>query len=398
MSQWFEMSTGSLVVGEAAYEERLEQAPPGDLVPLADLLLGNVSLEGAAKAPEGTYEKPTSNESLEQYGKWLIKVARERDPKAYLKTAIMQRANDLGIGMGPSNITKRYKSFNSFREKVDTPRYSAHRTYQGWTIEDFIKNARKLSTHLHGRKPTGSDYFKWARSGNGPSPNIIFEQLGGVRLLNSYLGFPDISAFEYEDYVDWGVRVMRTNNGQRINLVSITVLSKRSTGPSEGMIYKNFGSIPNFADTVAKQYEISATQQEEAATEQTRIYDSLNPELIADTVEWSDEQKQAFIARYRVAKHCLLGVPQCEIVDVAKRNTREFINALIKNDPNLTAGHVEVLAESLGVFDIIWNLYPNDERTLALTEKELDAQRNMNRKRKRRQANAARKKTQSQVA
>ena len=373
MSQWFEMSTGSLVVGEAAYAERLEQSPPGDLVPLADALLGYVSLESATRAPEGTYKKCPSDSDLEHYGMWLLKIIRTQDPEAVVTSSVLSRAHTLGLGIGPEPIGRHFDDLHEFRARLDVPHFSRDGAFKNWSTEDFVANASRLVSSLGGRKPNEGDYREWARVGNGPGPNVIKSAMkGGLRKLNSHLGFPDIRSFEYDDFIDWGVRTMRVNEGQRLSTTSIAILSKRSCGPSDITIYKNFGNLPAFFDKVEDAYLDSEQRRQEHAAELAATFDTLG---VAQENAWTDAYKQQFTARYIVAQRCLPNAPKEQLATLATNGPGTFTKSILHTNPELTAGHIELLAVRLEVFDDIWPPYPNDKRILKIDARATNQER-----------------------
>lgn len=384
MSQWFEMSTGSLVVGEAAYAERLEQTPPGDLVPLAELLLGAVATEGAAKAPKGTYKVRVSNDELESYGSWLLNVVREKDSEAILNTPILRNAHVLELGINPEAVMKRFGSLNELRTRIDSPSFAPFGTFKNWSTEDFVDNANKLSLILGDRKPKKSDYREWARTGNGPGPNVIQSSVaGGITQLNAYLGFPDINSFEHEDFIEWGVRAMRVNNGMPLGVIPLTVLSKRGCGPSEGPIYEHFSSVTSYAALVTERYTYEESLRDEHTAELLSRFEEFYIPQSPNPADWSEERKLQFSARYTVASYCLPGVPAEQIFNISKNSSNTFVSAIQRINPDLTAGHIEVVAETLDVFDDIWQLYPNDKRLLKINNKEIETERTKRRLNKR---------------
>lgn len=376
MSQWFEMSTGSLVVGEAAYAERFEQALPGDLVPLADLLLGNVSMDGATRAPEGTYEKyPTDNE-LELYGAWLLKIMRSQDQDAVVSSNVLRRAHNLGLGIGADPIGRHFGTLHELRSRIDVPHFAPDRTYAHWTLENFVENASNLAASIKWRKPEVSDYREWARLGNGPGPSMIRALFrGGVTYINSSVGFPNIRAFEYEDFIDWGVRFMLTNNGKSIDTAVLMALSKRSCGPSEALIYKHFGAIPKFASIVNDNYRSETAEKNAHTADLLASFDELRPFSRIGVESWGEERKKKFVAKLLLAKRCLPLAPRNKIESIATNSSAEFCRQISQTNPGLSNAHIELIADGMGLFDDIWPPYPNDNKILRLTDTEYEKAR-----------------------
>jgi hypothetical protein len=377
MSQWLEMSTGSLVVGEAAYAERFEQALPGDLVPLADFLLGTIPIENVTKPPARSYEMNMPESEFKTNGKWLLKLIQAEDKDTLLSPDVIDRAHYLGLGYSKTGIIGRFGSFHEFRRAIDAyPNPLPAGTFDSWATEDFVSNAQALlATFDKPRKPTGKDYDAWAKRGMVPRAHAIRNKIkGGINHLNSYLGFPDVRKFDEEDYLEWGVRVMRANEGRRIDLIDISVLSKRGCGPSERSVATRFDGTLNFADIVANRFETEETKNNERRQHLIDTFNSL-PIEERRTDKWKAERVCSYAAKYIVAQQCLPRAKDEALNAIAMKTTPCFMAEIIKQNPNLSPGHIEVIAETAGVFDDIWQLYPNDLWIFRITPQEAAAER-----------------------
>lgn len=394
MSEWFDRSTGKLVIGEAAYQERLEQAFPSDMVPLADMLDGTHSGADDDNNYVGRGERfpPQTDEELVMYGEWLLRAMQRADPRAGLELKTFDRAHALGLGPSKSTILRRFGSIYALRDRIDAPHFLPDGSFDDWTTDRFVENAARLSASLGGRRPTEAQYRDWARRGEGPGVFVIKQAFpgGGLSALNERIGFPYVKAFEVEDFYQWGVRFMRANDGRLIGVPELDVLSAKGCAPSETAVYNNVGPIGAFRQEVLRRYENEEADRGYHAEVLMKVFDALDTSDVAGIAKWSDDKKQQYAAKYLLAEACLPRADATWLKTVAAQSTNMFVRSLRIANPELTPGYVEMMAVTLDIFDDIWDMYPYDRQRLRVKDDEVDAARRTRNSRRKKQRDVQR--------
>jgi hypothetical protein len=354
---WFDIREGKMVVGDAAYESVIEQSGPGDIVPLADLLVEpdlTVDYTDFDHLPRRM--TPPSEEECRTYGAWVLNLLSEADDDYPLERSHFERLSRLGLGMTYSAFRKGIgiNPIAEIRAELGNPHFSPPLTYDDWSTEDFVENAKKLALALK-RKPIETDYREWARQNKGPGLGVIQTRIeGGVRRLNEMAGYFNSNDATDQDFIDWGVHVMEANESALPTVVMVSVLSKRDRGPSHRTLADRFGTMTDFQQRVKQEYELTFG-----------AHDREEPEI-------SRQEAQAI-----VIKACTLGLTDKVIDELAQKSTeRTLISNIRKINPNLHAGDIESLAVTYGVFDIIWPLSKGYQH-LRVSDEDLDAERSV---------------------
>lgn len=386
MSEWFDRSTGKLVVGEAAYQERLELAFPSDMVPLADMLLHNEPLNASeGLVAKGQRFPRLSNEDIVQYGAWLLRVMRSADPQAGLMIEHFDRGFAMGLGPSKQTILRRLGSIYALRERIDAPHFLPDGTFEQWSTDEFVQNAAQLSASLGGRKPSEIDYREWARQGKGPGVFLIKQTFkGGLSSLNERIGFPNVKRFEEEDFYDWGVRFMRANDGRAVGAPELDVLSAKGCAPSVATVYTHMGALSRYGNEVARRYENDQADREYHAEVLMKSFEQLDLSGYPEVSGWTNNEKIAYIARHELAVACLPRAEPEQLHKLASQKTNALVRSLCRADSRLTPGHIETVAVTLDVFDDIWEMYPYDRQKFRVDPGEVERARQLRNSRRRR--------------
>ena len=347
---WFDTRDGALLVGEAAYEARQEEAGPdmADVVKLGELLLADeFPIDESYKPPGG---RVWDREEVLEIGCWVLQVLKSEvgseDP--LLTREHLYRLSKLGLGPSLAPVRRHFGTLGQFREEIGyTDKYG------NWSQDQFAAYAKKVARRVGGR-PTRGDYTLAGRLGDGPNIDLI-AQRGGVRALNELIGYPDITSWDHDDYVLWGARVKDANNGSQLTARMLGVLSKRKRGPSPGIIASpdHFGSLAKFQAQVDEEWARQQATKEMHLQEGTSFY----KELVAQDAEGVlrasvPSEQMAIVARYRIAKDCVPDVADAQCRAWAALNTGEFTSRL--RNHRISKAHVEMVAVSLDLFDDLW--------------------------------------------
>jgi hypothetical protein len=363
---YFDVPQGRLVrqVGTTALNG--EHPENASIVPL-------YSIVTAAEFPDDTpYEKLDSNgwdrERCIAFGKWAVQAldeGPERPPQQHLTREHLRRLHALGLGPPDYYVRSTFKTMAGFREAVGIHPGRERGRYDDWSFPDFAAYAARVERSVGGR-PRDADYKSWSHAyADAPGLRTILDRIGGIRALNELIGYPDIKNWDNDDYVRWGVQVLDANDeGCVLTAPLIDILSARKRGPHSSNIDKRFG-VRAFQQMVAEQRETERAQAAEATKEWASYYDLLlkqqrikAPErAAADGIPLPDDKKATIAMRFRVAAQCLPDIKESMQATIA-RSSESLIKLIRQRNTTVTAGHIEMVADSLGIFNHLWPLPP----------------------------------------
>ncbi len=288
-------------------------------------------------------------------GKLVLTAIEQDDKRLPITTRHLSRLALLGQAPDIDRFYDFFDNFTDFKQEVGSPiRYDRHK-FADWGITDFVQYAKRTTKEL-GRLPIIADYSQRFDQGNGPSFAMIESRVGGIRSLHDYLGYPYVKEWDKTDFVDWGVKVMTANPDKDFNLNIIKALAAKKRGPTWSTIYENYGKWSSFRTGVEHEFQIRPVirQQHELAKLGRYRLMAEQGSMPAKFLTLPDDKLLTAGARYRVVQDCApdLGVQRRQ--ELSKAPPSNFIRRLRQARPSLTAGHIEMVADSLGVFDDIW--------------------------------------------
>jgi|GEM_PF-1514377 len=382
---WFDARgyEGHLLIGEVAVIPELEQSGIGDLIPLQDILLS----EELPVDPDRYRKHRVTEWTAEDYlalGSVAFKVIQRADPALTLERSHLQRLYDAGIAPRPRSMignNKPFESISELRDKIDAPqRYRPKGMFDAWTTDDYVEHARNVAVFAGG-KPKMDDYIRYAAEHpEAPTFGIIHLRLkGGISLLNEYIGYPDTNGWGCDEYLDYGIKVLEVNGLAAFNQTLFVALSRGKRGPSHDSITRAFGSWSAYKAKVIETAEERNAENSENRARKIKSYHELIEKggLPADYAELDEDLLIQRGARYVVMKELL----RTAVVSEARQRTiietqtpKAFVSAVMRAQANsvINAGHIEVTAEMLGVYDDLWT--PDDYRHyLKVDEDQLQA-------------------------
>ncbi len=359
---YFDLETRKLLVGQVALDAHLEERGTDSHVRNLREILLNEEIEVPPIAQEKR-PKQTKRQLL-KYGSWICEVVGEpEDPnKRSMNESILTRANRLGIGPSVWEITNHpsFGSLSRFYMELGLRNTKKVGIFDNWTSVDFGDYVRRLSNEL-GRKPNRDDLIESHHSDvANPSLNVIISRVGSLGNLYELGGYPNVSRWEREECLDWGVKFMEANSEMMPTQFLIDYFSTKRLCPSATTLAKRFdGSLRLYQEELHAAYH---KHKSEAATlREAKLSDISSGRFPQELFEGAKSEKEALTryAKYIVVDE-LLSANQSvwklsvstESVETVK--TRGFVGSIRKEAPHVTAGDVEITATWLGVFNDLW--------------------------------------------
>jgi len=349
---WFDTRDGSLLVGEAAFEVAIEQSAPGDVVQLAGLLALKQS-----ETLDLTYTRlDTSNwtaDTYRQHGHWLLRVINTQEERLQpLRIDHLRNANRLGLGPGfTGRFLDTFGTFHNYKHALGLPATSSKGRFSDWEVTDYVLHARQIATNIH-RKPQQTDYDRYFRDGKGPSVALIKSYVGSIHELNDLIGYPNITAWDDEDYITWGARVLRANQETGVTNPVIQELSKRKRGPSDKNVRDRFGKLSILQQLIEQRIEKeNAIRASKLGLYRGMIKSGRLPETIT---ELDDNTLLVIGGRMQVIRACLPYLDLEKQQSLAVSIDTGLIWGIKDYGQNISSGAIETEAEIIGVFDDVF--------------------------------------------
>lgn len=359
---FYNVAEPGIIVGDEAYQHAIETgAHPADLVSLTDLLTGTVD---SSETHQPLDVNDWDHNMYLAFGRWLITTV-----DAPLRHRIIQNAYKLGLGPEPQRIYRkdpilgrpRFHGYRDFYEQLDAKDTIRKGTYDTLSFADLMKHVKKHADHAAatGIRPTVGLFEQLAKDYKGPSDTTVRRMTGvSYGKLLDMAGYPEPRNWTNDDYLEWGVKFMRANQGRLPYYGGIKELSGRFRGPSDVSIARRFGGIWSFQTAVEEQYQAYIdAQQEEENRKLTAIKHELEigtmPEALFEDCDPPTALRRA--AQYWVSRHFFPAMSQERLLRLASTDMiSRFVQKIRQNNTALNLAHIEVAASELGVFDDIW--------------------------------------------
>lgn len=318
-----------------------------------------------------------------------------------LNSNTIRSASALGLGASPRQLKRPdlFGSISNFYTTAELKGVKRNTAFHGWTRRDFINYIREVAKELGGR-PHIRELNSLARENpKCPSPEVIAPRFGrqhGLGEVMELAGFIDTRSWTEEDYLYWGTKFMRANDGRFPTVSQLDYLCTLQRGPSRHSVRRKFKKISLYQQQIEATYfieeeirlrELRRNMQEmekrlslprtlpllllrKVETRQSITEEALksSEQLHYKDIRYeiSDREKLVRYAKYKVleelpilttspvvlVKICTVGLPD-----------RTFEGSIKKLNDAITVADVEQTAAYLGVYDYIW---PMDEYMIDL--------------------------------
>lgn len=359
---YYDLNSGKLIVGQEELDSFLSQAQDTTGVYALGNLLRNTDIE----VPGFVYQrKPKRTKAqLLQYGKWLHRVAMEAEAsdQRELNSTIIHRAGRLGIGPTIWEITKHpaFGTLSRYYAEIGITGTRRAGAFDGWSSLDFGEYIKRVAEEL-GRKPTRDDLLKKSKDdAKSPSLNVIISRTGSLGHAYELGGYPNARHWDKDDFISWGVRFMRANDGLLPSQSMIDYFSKKKLCASASTFAKNFdNSLLTYQSQLIDDYRFEIERERiEHAKKIEDISTGRIPNVVFQDAE-SEDEKITRYARYMVVDHLFPESHAASKISIAAMSNETvrrdgFIRAVRKLNYAITAGEIESVALFLNVFDDLW--------------------------------------------
>ncbi len=223
--------------------------------------------------------------------------------------------------------------------------------FADWGIDRFIDYASGVIEDL-GHVPTVKDYQSLFEQQQGPSFSLIERRVGGIKELHDHLGYPNIQEWDRDDFILWGVKVMRANPDKDFSIFMPQILSAKHRGPSLWSIYTKCCKWREFRQEVMSAY--SREEQLKLARLNRYKQKVTSGKFPTEFADLDDRALLPVAARYELLVVCAPTMPAAYNKSLALEHSVSLISKVRHVSPSLSAGDIEMVAASQGGFDDIW--------------------------------------------
>jgi hypothetical protein len=210
----------------------------------------------------------------------------------------------------------------------------------------------KVATGL-GHRVTWPDYRAAKRRGKVPSDKTVLTMFGGLRNVNDILGYPDVSLWEPDDFLDFGMRFLHTNGTEKFTTTGFDVLARRDRGPWTKNVSLQFDTWSNYKSKTLHNWEEKQARKTMRLTAYRK--DISEGRLPAVFKQLDDDELLSKVARYRVATECAPHISEVRRLEAAGLVTPEGFSRRLKLDASYAdEGYVEMVALSRNLLDDMW--------------------------------------------
>lgn len=310
-----------------------------------------------------------------RYGKWVLDLLNSPAPQTEpagartVNTRHIRNLYRLGISPSISRIERHFETLAGFKHSIGAPMPYDRVTYASWETGDYLAYAQRLEAKL-GHPPTHLDYQAAAARGEGPNYKRIHRYMHGVGELHELLGRPHIKQWQREDFITWGVQVMRQNPALPFTRELPDILCTRKNAPSMRTIVTKFDRWNTFKEAVIEEYE----RQEAIRQAKIDSYRALitNGDLPEEYGGLPDDELLIVGGKYHVIRRCLPHAGTERVAHILSDSENSFTSTLRKAS-NHTPGYIESEAWVAGVYEDIWP--PDDNNQFRVSAEEFEATR-----------------------
>jgi len=326
------------------------------LLPLRDLLMAD-----ELPFKKGDFEKPDpklwDKERFLEVGKLVLATIEQDGERWPITTEHLGRMATLGLAAGSRTFRRYFDDFTIFKQEIGSPIRYDRLVYAEWGTTDLVQYAKDTMKELS-HLPRIVDYGRNFDQGKGPSYAWIEDRVKNVGELNECLGYPNTRNWDKADFLDWGVNVMTANPGKDFSLNIVAALAADGRGPGRRTISEKYGKWVLFREDVENEFRTRPKiKQQERDAKLNRYQSMLERGIIPPNImPVAKNRLLAAGARYIVIQDCAPDLIVSEKREICRTPINKFIRLMLKSKPNLTAGYIEMVADSHGVFDDIWPL------------------------------------------
>ncbi len=370
----FDIASGTLLIGREAFDAHLEAGGhPLDIVDLPNYLAGNVEVKPAVNIAK--VENSEWDPDLDvPYAQWLHSEALQADPPGRLNREVLRLAGNIGLGASLQYFRNSPGTLSDLYQKAELEGVKTSGIFDDWSTADWVNYITTLGESLQ-RKPTGPDIDEASTKPGNPSIRVMnIHGISPARIIEM-AGWVDVNGWSRENYIDWGVKFMLANEGQKPTARLMRILASKGFGfePNNiynGDIFENLidyqGQVKSVFDKLIKE-KTEAEAIREAEYQMALAQDPLLERLVA--MGGIEARKIQIHARYMLS---ILLIPDIDD-DLLRQictpySSSRFIGQLRSGDPSLTAQQIEDEAIKHYLHDIIWPNYGFMERMRVIDE------------------------------
>jgi hypothetical protein len=383
---YIDLSNGEVLAGVRQLAEYRAREPERDTIHAIGSLLRLPVSDTENVGLERLDTSDWTPERFKQYAFWIKRVVDPPDEgKRHLSMDVFCNARNLGLGPGKDTIKTAFGSFSKLYTEMRITDVHIMGNFDEWDIDDFVAHVRRIGGD---RRPTAEQITAAGKKDRTkPQAAFIrarFEKIGGLSKILELAGYPVISTWEKDDYIDWGVKFMQANDGMIPTSRMMDYLSTKKIGPSGSSARSKFIKMRTFQAEVGDAYEQVVATEQGARREKLMMIDEdlqkgntpievfisglSEAEQIRARQGGNHTRTVAYLknlmgeqtmirryAKYRVVTAISGQMGQEARISLVNESEtmRGFVPAIRKHS-DVTPGEIEHTALILGFFDDIW--------------------------------------------
>lgn len=342
----FDTTTGSIL----NYDFPHDPQPP--LVLLAPLITEPDFPYVAGDFPRRGRGEWSEEEAL-SVGRMIVNTLADDQASAPILThEAFHRLDILGVLPGYNYLKRHFGSISEYRHHIGAGRPRNSSDYDSFTKQKLLHHLKGVFEETGAKPPVSVEAIQvLALSDMIPSYTYLYNRFGGVRAINEAFGFPDFTAWDGHDMINFGADFIKMYGSSALSVRSFEKLSRERQAPYRQLIYKYFPSWKDFRNAA----ETEARLRDEKRKELNAAIASHFHKVVYDQTQELDlRQKERIFAVHCLCKAFLPNLPEKELAKLSLCPDDGFVKAIMKHKPTTSPALIEIEAETLGLSDILW--------------------------------------------
>lgn len=355
--KFFASQTGELLIGSQSVDDFIESGGnPSDIKPLREAMRDPQYDPVTRDMCTKKWTKQDAAAFLQFYAKVLVD-GLNTSPTMPSVTQI-NIANVYGLSPSRRTIHNILGGITQRLDQTKLEPQNGRQRYLSMTRGDYLDVAREIYRQFGDFSKPVID--KVHELGLCPNYGAFEKRFRSASTVRELIGIGiDNRNWMVEDFIEWGVQVMKANDGWLPHIRTIAQYIDPNFRPGAKGITRRFGSVSKFRMLVEQAYKNSISQEERQRTTLLNEYDKYaSHEPVIQEIP--EEQKMRFVLVARLLSS--LGIYDGLSIEDIKFSGEELLKMLRKKSGKGIA-EIELIAEEEGAIELIYpQLTPDPSR------------------------------------
>ena len=332
---YFDLYSGGLIIGQAAYEAAIEAMErggyPADIRHLPEIVDNDEILPSYTRGWRDKY-KDWTREDFINNGRWLLKITGN------LTSPRISRLSRLGLHANTSTIAARFGGLPAYHKAIGQNEVSAYGAFTDWDIVDVVTHLYAMGQEEN-KRPSLKMISRRIASGKEEPGAFVIDRIVPPLIAIELSGYVMPRNWQKRQYQEWGYLFYLANK-RLPNKSDLDVLSPKYLAPSHGGTALTFeGQFTDFKASIIRMVRDRRKIQLQEIAQEFRK----SPEKVLLENYESNEELIRRVGRYKIIKQLLTKSSLSTNIQLSRYDVigEEFISYLQRQDKRIEDWMVE---------------------------------------------------------